>query len=149
VTSDRTPADVTELLRERGLGEPTPGILSFVDAFTETVGLRCVQQSDTICANCTDLNSLTIATTELQEKIGRRGILLVIDSLTSPYLFNGAEIIRFLRLFLTRFAAEGNSVVALIDEGCGKEEAKTDSQSELALRATGNEAVSARHVRRG
>jgi predicted hydrocarbon binding protein/KaiC/GvpD/RAD55 family RecA-like ATPase len=122
VTSDRTPADVTELLRERGLGEPTPGILSFVDAFTETVGLRCVQQSDTICANCTDLNSLTIATTELQEKIGRRGILLVIDSLTSPYLFNGAEIIRFLRLFLTRFAAEGNSVVALIDEGCGKEE---------------------------
>jgi len=122
VTSERTPADVMELLGEKGLGRPAPGMLSFVDAFTETVGLKCMQQSDTICANCVDLNSLTMAVTRLQERVGRQGTLLVFDSLTSPYLFNGAEVIRFLRLFLTRYAAEGNGVIALIDEGCGKGE---------------------------
>jgi hypothetical protein len=42
--------------------------------------------------------------------------------LTSPYLFNKEEVFRFMRLCLTKFAAEGNSVVALMDKGCGKEE---------------------------
>ena len=32
------------------------------------------------------------------------------------------EVVKFMRLFLTKFAAEGNSVLALMDEGCGKEE---------------------------
>jgi len=48
--------------------------------------------------------------------------LLIFDSLTSPYLFNGAEVVKFMRLFLSRFASEGNPVLALVDEGCGKEE---------------------------
>jgi predicted hydrocarbon binding protein len=48
--------------------------------------------------------------------------LLAFDSLTSPYLLSGAEVTRFMRLFLSKFAAEGNSVLALMDEGCGKEE---------------------------
>ena len=30
--------------------------------------------------------------------------------------------LRFIRLCLLKFAAEGNLVVALMDEGCGKEE---------------------------
>jgi predicted hydrocarbon binding protein len=63
-----------------------------------------------------------MATTKLQERMGQKGILLAFDSLTSPYLFCGAEITKFIRLFLAKFAAEGNSVMALIDEGCGKEE---------------------------
>jgi predicted hydrocarbon binding protein/KaiC/GvpD/RAD55 family RecA-like ATPase len=122
VTSERSPSGATELLRERGMGEPMPGSLSFVDAFTETVGLTCTPREDTVCANCADLNSLSIATTRLQQKIGRKGVLLAFDSLTSPYLFCGADITRFIRLFLSKFAAEGNSVLALVDEGCGKEE---------------------------
>jgi predicted hydrocarbon binding protein len=65
---------------------------------------------------------LSIATTRLQQKIGQKGVLLAFDSLTSPYLFCGAEITKFIRLFLSKFAAEGNSVLALVDEGCGKEE---------------------------
>jgi len=69
-----------------------------------------------------DLNSISIATTRLQERMGQRGILLAFDSLTSPYLFSGGEIVKFMRLFLSRFAAEGNSVVALVDEGSGKSE---------------------------
>ena len=120
VTSERSPAEVVELLSERGMGEPVG--LNFVDAFTETVGLTCTQRLDTICANCADLNSLSIAITKLQERTGKKGTLLIFDSLTSPYLFSGVEAIKFMRLFLSKFASEGNSVLALMDEGCGKEE---------------------------
>jgi len=122
VTTEQGPNEIVGLLREKGMGEPPPGALSFVDAFTETVGLSCVQRTATVCANCADLNSLSIATTKLQEQIGRKDILLTFDSLTSPYLFNKEEVFRFMRLCLAKFAAEGNSVVALIDEGCGKSE---------------------------
>ena len=122
ITTEQIPSVIIKLLREKGMGEHTPASLSFIDAFTETVGLTCTPRSDTICANCADLNSLSMATTKLQERIGQKGILLAFDSLTSPYLFSGAEVTKFMRLFLAKFAAEGNSVVALIDEGCGKSE---------------------------
>jgi predicted hydrocarbon binding protein/KaiC/GvpD/RAD55 family RecA-like ATPase len=122
VTTEQTPADVSRLLKERGLGEAAAGMVSLVDAFTQTVGLTCAQREDTLCANCLDLNSISIAITRLQQRIGQRGMLLAFDSLTSPYLFGGAEVVKFMRLFLSRFAAEGNSVLALIDEGCGKSE---------------------------
>jgi len=120
VTSERSPTEVTGLLSERGMAGPVG--LNFVDAFTETVGLTCIQRSDTVYANCADLNSLSIAITKLQERTGKKGALLVFDSLTSPYLFSGVEVVKFIRLFLSKFAAEGNSVLALMDEGCGKEE---------------------------
>jgi len=122
VTTEQTPAAVAGLLRERGMGEATPELLSFVDAFSETVGVGASVRPDTVYANCLDLNSISIAATRLQERMGRRGILLAVDSLTSPYLLSGAEVTRFMRLFLSKFAAEGNSVLALMDEGCGKEE---------------------------
>jgi predicted hydrocarbon binding protein/KaiC/GvpD/RAD55 family RecA-like ATPase len=122
ITTEQSPSGVIGILREKGLGELAPGALSFVDAFTETVGLACTPLSDTVCANCADLNSLSMATTKLQERMGQKGILLTLDSLTSPYLFCGTEITKFIRLFLAKFAAEGNSVLALVDEGCGKEE---------------------------
>jgi predicted hydrocarbon binding protein/KaiC/GvpD/RAD55 family RecA-like ATPase len=121
ITSEQSPADITELLNERGMGEQQAK-LSFVDAFTETVGLICTPHPDTVCANCADLNSLSIAVTKLEDRTAQKGILLIFDSLTSPYLFNGIEVVRFMRLFLSKFASEGNSVLALMDEGCGKEE---------------------------
>jgi predicted hydrocarbon binding protein/KaiC/GvpD/RAD55 family RecA-like ATPase len=120
VTSERNPAEVIELLSERGMGE-TAG-LNFVDAFTQTVGLPGMQRADTEDANCTDLNTLSIAITKLKERTGPKRALLVFDSLTSPYLLNGVEVVKFMRLFLSKFASEGNSVLALVDEGCGKEE---------------------------
>jgi len=120
ITSEQSPNEVITLLSERGMG--TPVGLNFVDAFTETVGLTCPQRPDTVCANCTDLNSLSIAITKLQERAGQKGTLLAFDSLTSPYLFSGMEVVKFMRLFLSRFASEGNSVLALMDEGCGKGE---------------------------
>ena len=122
VTTEHRPAQVLNGLRERGLGGPGPGALCFVDAFSQTVGVAVPERPDTIHANCMDLNSITIATTRLQERMGQKGILLAFDSLTSPYLLSGAEVIRFTRLFLSKFAAEGNSVIALIDEGCSRAE---------------------------
>jgi len=120
VASEKSPAEVLELLS--GMGMDRPVGLNFVDAFTETVGLTATERSDTVYANCVDLNSLSIAITRLQERAGKKGALLIFDSLTSPYLFSGLEVIKFMRLFLSRFVSEGNSVFALIDEGCGKEE---------------------------
>jgi predicted hydrocarbon binding protein/KaiC/GvpD/RAD55 family RecA-like ATPase len=122
VTTEQSPSGVLNALRDRGLGAFTPGAIRFVDGFTETVGLACTRQPDTLCANCADLNSLSITITRQQERMEQKSTLLVFDSLTSPYLFCGAETIRFMRLFLSKFAAEGNAVLALMDEGCGKEE---------------------------
>jgi predicted hydrocarbon binding protein/KaiC/GvpD/RAD55 family RecA-like ATPase len=122
ITTEQSSSAIAALLREKGMGETIPGALGFVDAFAQTVGLAAPERPDTIGASCVDLNSISMATTRLQEKIGRKDIVLAFDSLTSPYLFSGAEVTKFMRLFLSKFAAEGNSVVALIDEGCGKEE---------------------------
>jgi len=122
VTTEHGPAEVIGLLKERGMGEPPSASLSFVDAFSETVGLTTTQRPDTVHANCADLNSLSIAITKQQEKTGPQSTLLIFDSLTSPYLFSGTEMVKFMRLFLSKFASEGNQVLALVDEGCGKEE---------------------------
>lgn len=120
VTTEQSPADITRQLQGKGMEVPMG--LKFVDAFSETVGLNAARHPDTICANCVDINSLSIAITKQQQTTHPRNALLIFDSLTSPYLFNGSEIVKFMRLFLSRFASEGNSVLALMDEGCGKEE---------------------------
>ena len=122
ITTEQSPSAIKVLLRERGMGEATTSALGFIDAFGQTVGLASPERPDTVSANCVDLNSISMATTRLQERIGRKDIVLAFDSLTSPYLFNGMEVVKFMRLFLSRFASEGNSVLALMDEGCGKEE---------------------------
>jgi len=122
ITTEHGPAEVIGLLSEKGLGKLPIGVLSFIDAFAETAGVITRERPDTIGANCEDLNSISMAIAKLQERIGRRDILLSFDSLTSPYLFNKEEVFRFMRLCLAKFASEGNSVLALMDEGCGKEE---------------------------
>jgi predicted hydrocarbon binding protein/KaiC/GvpD/RAD55 family RecA-like ATPase len=120
VTSEQSPAEVLKLLTQTGMDQPMG--LNFVDAFTETVGLTTTERAATTYANCADLNSLSIAISKIQESTGSRGALLVFDSLTTPYLFSGQEVVKFMRLFLSRFTSEGNAVLALVDEGCGKEE---------------------------
>ena len=122
VTTDEGPAEVIDLLREKGMGQAPPGMLWFVDAFGETVGATAPGRPDTVGANCEDLNSITMAIAKLRQRIGGRDLVLAFDSLTSPYLFNQEEMFRFMRLCLAKLASEGNSVLALVDEGCGKEE---------------------------
>jgi predicted hydrocarbon binding protein/KaiC/GvpD/RAD55 family RecA-like ATPase len=122
LTTECGPSKTGARLKERGLTEVQKGLLNFIDAYNGTVGVSVPDRSDTVNADCNDLSSIDIAISKLQERIGRKGTLLVFDSLTSPYLFSGAEILRFMRQTLSRFAASGNAVLACIDEGCGKSE---------------------------
>jgi predicted hydrocarbon binding protein/KaiC/GvpD/RAD55 family RecA-like ATPase len=121
VTTETTPSKVEDSLRQRGLGEALPHPLGFIDAFHETVGLPSVARPDTVDASSEDLTSMGIAISKQRDKMGEQS-LLVFDSLTPPYLMNGSEILRFMRLTLLRVAAEGNAVLASVDEGCGKPE---------------------------
>jgi len=122
VTTEHAPSDVTRFIREKGLDEIPSGLLYFVDAFHETVGLSTTARPDTISSSCGDLTSIEVAISKLRDRVQKKNILLVFDSLTSPYLLNGQRVIRFLRLSLAKFAAEGDSVLMCIDEGCGKQE---------------------------
>jgi predicted hydrocarbon binding protein/KaiC/GvpD/RAD55 family RecA-like ATPase len=122
VTTEYDPSEAERALKERGLREIKPDLLNFVNVYHETVGLSVSERPDTVHAHCEDLSSIGIAISKLSERIGRKGILLVFDSLTSPYLFGGSEVLRFMRMTLSGFAAEGNAVLACIDEGCGKQE---------------------------
>ena len=122
VTTEYDPSKAEAALREKGLGVIEPGLLSFADAYNETAGVSVSERPDAIYADCNDLSSIDIAVSKLNERLGRKAILLVFDSLTSPYLFSGAEILRFMRQTLSRFAAKGNAVLACVDEGCGKQE---------------------------
>jgi len=121
VTTESAPSKVIDSLRQKGLGEVLPPSLGFVDAFHETVGLSTADRPDIVKASSEDLTSLGIAISKLQERAGEN-VLLIFDSLTPPYLLSGPEVIRFMRMTLLRLAAEGNAVLACVDEGCGKEE---------------------------
>jgi predicted hydrocarbon binding protein/KaiC/GvpD/RAD55 family RecA-like ATPase len=128
VTTESAPSKVSDSLRQKGLFGVLPHTLGFVDAFHETVGLQGAARPDTVNASSEDLTGLGIAISKLQERIGEN-FLLVFDSLTSPYLMSGSEILRFMRTTLLRLAAEGDAVLASVDEGCGKEEDLTAMMS--------------------
>jgi predicted hydrocarbon binding protein/KaiC/GvpD/RAD55 family RecA-like ATPase len=122
VTTECDPSKAEDALKERGLGKVEPGLVYFVDAYSETVGVPFLDRPDTARANCEDLSSISIAISKLEEKLGKKGVLLVFDSLTSPYMFSGSEVLRFMRKTLSGFAAKGNSVLVCMDESCGKDE---------------------------
>jgi predicted hydrocarbon binding protein/KaiC/GvpD/RAD55 family RecA-like ATPase len=121
VSTEATSLEISESFRQRGLGEILPHSLGFVDAFRETVGLPSVTREDTVYASCEDLTSLSITISKMRERTGENA-LVVFDSLTSPYLMNGSEVLRFIQTTLLKLAAEGNAVLTCIDEGCGKAE---------------------------
>jgi len=122
VVTEYDPSEAERALKERGMREVEPGLLNFVNVYHQTVGLSVSDRPDTIHAHCEELSSIDIAISKLHEQIRRKSVLLIFDSLTSPYLFSGSEILRFIRMTLSRFAAEGNAVLACVDEGCGKQE---------------------------
>jgi predicted hydrocarbon binding protein/KaiC/GvpD/RAD55 family RecA-like ATPase len=121
VTTESAPFKVEDTLRQSGLGEVLPHPLGFVDAFHETVGLPSTARSDTVNASSEDLTSLSIAIFKLRERMAEN-VLLIFDSLTSPYLISSLEILRFIRTTLLKLAAESDAILACIDEGCGKPE---------------------------
>ena len=128
VTTEAAPSKVVDSLRRMGLRETLPHTLGFVDAFHETVGLSTVDRPDAVKASSEDLTSLGIAISKMQERMDEK-VLVIFDSLTTPYLMSGSEILRFMRTTLLRLAAEGDAVLACVDEGCGKDEDLTAMMS--------------------
>jgi len=120
VTTESAPSKVAESMAKKGLGVTLPHPIRFVDAFHETVGLSTTDRPDTVKASSEDLTSLGIAISKLRERATEK-FLLVFDSLTSPYLMSGSGILRFMKMSLLRLSAEGNSVLAVLDEGCSTE----------------------------
>ena len=120
VTTESAPSKVAESMAKKGLGVTLPHPIRFVDAFHETVGLSTTDRPDTVKASSEDLTSLGTAISKLRERTTEE-FLLVFDSLTSPYLMSGSEILRFMKMSLLRLSAEGNSVLAVLDEGCSTE----------------------------
>jgi predicted hydrocarbon binding protein len=114
--------EAVKKLRGMGLGEVEPGMMTFVDAYTKTVGVSVLDRPDTVFADCTSLSSIDIAISKVAFMLGKQGGLLVFDSLTSPYLFNGSEVLRFMRQSLSKLSAQGHAVLVCIDEGCCKSE---------------------------
>lgn len=121
VTTESAPSKIMDSLKQKGLGDVLPLPLCFVDAFTETVGLQSIARPDTVNSSSEDLTGLGIAIFKLQKTIEKK-FLLVFDSLTSPYLMTGSEILRFMRKTLLGLAADGNAILACMDEGCGRQE---------------------------
>ncbi len=121
VTTEAAPSKIVNALKQKGLGDVPPLPLRFVDAYHETVGLQGTDRLDTVSASSEDLTGLGVAIHKLQKTIGQKS-LLVFDSLTSPYLMTGTEILRFMRKTLLGMAADGNAILACMDAGCGKEE---------------------------
>lgn len=116
------PSNAEKILKEKGLGDIRADLLYYIDAYNETVGLSVLDRPDIVSADCGNLSSIGIAISKLQNRIQKNGVLLVFDSLTSPYLLSGSEVVRFLKLTISRFAAEGNSALICFDEGSSKEE---------------------------
>jgi KaiC/GvpD/RAD55 family RecA-like ATPase len=61
VTTEQSPTEIMATLGEKGMEQLPRGLLSFVDAFGQTVGLTATERSDTVIANCEDLNSISMA----------------------------------------------------------------------------------------
>ncbi len=121
VTTESAPSKIIDYLKQKGLGNVLPRSLVFVDAFHDTVGLPSMNRPDTVNASSGNLTSLGIAISKLRKDMEKE-FLLIFDSLTSPYLMTGSEIFWFMRKVLSKLVAEGNAILACIDEGCGKKE---------------------------
>ena len=122
VTTEYGTLEAERFLKMKGLTKIPSGLLNFVDAYNQTVGLPVVDRPDIISVSSANLTNMSIAIKKHQKNIGKKDVLLVFDSLTSPYLLCGSNVVRFFRLFLSKFAGDGNSVLVCFDEGSGKEE---------------------------
>lgn len=122
ITTEYGSREAEDFLKEKGLTPSFSELLNYVDGYNQTVGLPVIDRPDIINASSGNLTSLGIAFAKHQRRIGRKGILLVLDSLTSSYLLCGSEVVRFLRLTLSRFAGDGNAVLVCFDEGSSKQE---------------------------
>jgi KaiC/GvpD/RAD55 family RecA-like ATPase len=68
VTTEYDPFRAEQFLKERGLGVIDPGLLNFVDAYNESIGLSVSDRPDTVGVDCGNLVSIGIAILKLQRR---------------------------------------------------------------------------------
>ena len=76
VTTECGPPRIEMALKEKGFGDIEPGLLNFVDAYNETVGVTVSDRLDTVHADCNNLSSIDIAISKLQNRIGRKAAMV-------------------------------------------------------------------------
>lgn len=79
MTTEYGPSGLENTLKEQGLSELGHNLLSYVDAYNETVGVSVSDRPDTVHADCNDLSSIDIAISRLSEK-EKKSALLIFDS---------------------------------------------------------------------
>jgi predicted hydrocarbon binding protein/KaiC/GvpD/RAD55 family RecA-like ATPase len=123
VTTELLPEEIIRYLSEKGLSETHLNEMWIVDGSQPIPSIASDNLNRRIVSvDCTDLTGMGVKLSELSATIGKNNILLIFDSLSSPYLFNESAFLKFVRSTLARFALMGNRVLATIDEGCGKRE---------------------------
>ena len=75
VTTEYGPSEAEKALKERGLADLEPGLVNYVDAYNQTVGVAFSDRPDTVYADCNDLSSIDIAISKLKERIEKKGNL--------------------------------------------------------------------------
>lgn len=129
--TESRPDDIVESLLTRGITLEELGRIRIIDAYTATLSElpESKYKVSVDGADCTDLPGMGAKISGLAGPEGEEGGLLVFDSLSAPYIFNGESAIKFLRMSLTRFALKGNRVLVCMSEGLGKTEDLVAMQS--------------------
>jgi predicted hydrocarbon binding protein/KaiC/GvpD/RAD55 family RecA-like ATPase len=123
-TTESRPDEIIESLLAGGIKASQLERIRIVDAYSETLANLPETKYKVAVdgADCTDLTGLGAKISKFADLVNITDSLLVFDSLSAPYIFNGEKIIKFLRMNFTRFALKGNRVLACISEGIGKSE---------------------------
>jgi predicted hydrocarbon binding protein len=124
VSTKSPPDDIKRSFQrfDRAVARRSEGVpLTVVDAYSATVGLHrdAAQNGE---ASCSDPTSIGIALGKALRDLAGQNVLLAIESLTPIYLLNDKTFIKFIQNTVLRYAAEKRSVVATMDEGCGRSE---------------------------
>ncbi len=131
LATESRPDDIIESLLAEGVTENQLGRLRIVDAYSATLANLPESKHEVVVdgADCTDLSGIGAKISKLEGSTSKNDSLLVFDSLSAPYIFNGESTIKFMRMSLTRFALQGNRVLACMSEGLGKSEDLVAMQS--------------------
>jgi predicted hydrocarbon binding protein/KaiC/GvpD/RAD55 family RecA-like ATPase len=123
ITTELLPEEIFQYMSQKGLRQEQLNEMWVMDGTQSTPSAASDNGNQRIVSvDCTDLTGIGVKLSELSGAIGRNNIMLIFDSLSSPYLFNENAFLKFVRATLARFALMGNRVLASIDEGCGKRE---------------------------
>lgn len=124
LATESRPDEIIESLIAKGISSGELGRLRIIDAYSATLADLPKSEHKVVVdgADCTDLTGMGAKISKLAASAGGPGGLLVFDSLSAPYIFNGENTIKFLRMSLTKFALQGNKVLVCMSEGLGKSE---------------------------